>query len=340
MKRKTPYILLMAAYAALAPVMSGCTDQKLDNVSVTFSYDLPYPGEPPTRSILTAPDIENLLTCISIFVYEGDALVCSSYYEGDFSEMTFDLKTGRTYDVYALANMGDMADAMPSDISSMPVESVSWTIPSYSSVNENGIPMSGYILDFTAAEDEAEIQFRRLFAKVCTNISCDYEGASVSSVKVMNLNSTLRPFGISAAVSRSSIMSEVESASGDGTYILFVPENMQGQVGSATESHQKNPDLDPDINARKDVLTYLETVVTMDIKSGYEGTVTYRSYLGCDDTKNFDIKGNCIYNWNILYMEKNLQHNDWKIHTDDMSSGTEGDFRINAEWDDDKNIEL
>lgn len=338
MKRKAPYILLMAAYAALASATSGCTDHNMENVAVTFSYDLTYPGGPSTKSVLTAPDIENLLTCISIFVYEGDALVCSSYHEGDFSDMTFDLKTGRTYDVYALANMGDMADAMPSDISSMPVENVSWTIPSYSSVNENGIPMSGHIHDFTAGEDEAEIQFRRLFAKVYTSISCDYEGASVSSVKVMNLNGTLRPFGTSAAVSSSSIMSE--SASGDGTYIFFVPENMQGQIGSATESHQKNPDLDPDINALKEVLTYLETVVTMDIGSGYKGTVTYRSYLGCDGTRNFDIKGNCIYDWKISYLEKNLQHNDWKIHTDDMTSGADGDFRINPEWDDEENIEL
>lgn len=290
-----------------------------DRTRLTFGYSLESLA-PASRSILTAPDIEDKVSTISLFIYRKDRLIASGHHEGDFSGMDFTLEKGSGYDIYALANMGDMRGRMPADKSVQPVETMIWNIPSYSFVDENGIPMAGSLEGFVAGTDEPEVPLRRLFAKVCADIDLDYPGADVKSVRIMNLNSCLRPFGESVAEGPSSIMNEAEYDSGSSTYVFYVPENMQGQIGSAVESREKNPDLDQDIRARKDVLTYMEADVVMNGESDrYTGSVTYRSYLGENATKNFDIKGNCLYSWNLTYLEDNLQYDDWKIDTGSLS---------------------
>lgn len=308
--------------ALMMAMLSGCINEETivpeQGSNVTFSYKTDeYIAA--SKSILTSEDIEEKMTSVSVFVYYKDRLIQTCHDESADNGVSLELEDGREYDIYALANMGGMTGIMPEDKSSDPIEDVSWTIPSYSKIDADGLPMAGKAEGFKAGTDTPVISFKRLFAKVCADISFSYEGAAVSGIKVMNLNGTLKPFSSSAATSASSIMTDVEYDSGSGGYIFYVPENMQGQIGSATSSHGKNPDLDTGINARKEVLTYMEVDVTLDGSDEYIGTVTYRSYLGNDNNRNFDIKGNCCYNWSVKYHKDNLQFNDWKIVTDAMS---------------------
>lgn len=299
-----------------------------DTAILSFDYRLESLA-PASRSVLDAPDIEEMVSSISLFIYRNGRLVTSGYYEDDYSGMDFTLEKGCVYDVYALANMGDMTGKMPSDMTLEHVEDLIWEIPSYPYVNENGLPMSGHIEGFHAGTDEAVIPLKRLFAKVRADISTEYSGAEVKTVRILNLNGKLRPFGVSAAEDASSIMSEAEFDSGSGTYVFYVPENMQGQIGTATDSRSKNPDLDPDISAKKDVLTYMEVEIGMDEDiSDYKGSVTYRSYLGENDTKNFDLKGNCIYSWTLTYLEDNLQYDDWKVDTGSLTENVTKTYKF------------
>ena len=321
-------------------LLCGCSEADPECFrSITFGYSIEDFGAS-SRSTLTSDGIEERIESVSLFIYHNDRLIFSDYKTGDFNGIKAELETGWEYDIYALINMGDMRGAMPADMSSEPLIDLIWNVPSYRHIDEEGLPMAGRLEGFKAGKESPTIMLKRLFAKVCLDISFEYEGAKVREVRIMNLNGALKPFGTSSASARSSIMADTGSDGGSGTYVFYVPENMQGQIGTASDAHEKNPDLDPAINAKKDVLTYMEVDVDMNGQSGYKGRVTYRSYLGNSSTGNFDIRGNCIYNWRVRYLEDNLQYNDWKIDTGDMSSDMTLPFMIIPGWSDQSGIEL
>lgn len=330
----------LATGLLMTALLCGCSETGSDSFrSITFGYRLES-FSTSSRSALTSEGIEDKIESVSLFIYHNDRLIFSDYRQGDFSEVKAELETGWEYDIYALINMGDMRGAMPADLSSEPAGELIWNIPSYRHINEEGLPMAGRLEGFKAGEDSPTISLKRLFAKVCVDISFAYEGAAVKEVRILNLNGALRPFGTSCASTRSSIMADIESDEGSGTYVFYIPENMQGQIGTASDAHKKNPDLDPDISAKKDLLTYMEVDVEMDGQGGYQGCVTYRSYLGNSSTRNFDIRGNCLYNWRVTYLEDNLQYDDWKVDTGDMSSDMTMPFVLIPGWDDQSGIEL
>lgn len=323
-----------------AVLLYGCGEAGPESLmNIAFGYSIEDYGIS-SRSTLESDGIEDRIESVSLFIYHNDRLIFSDYMKGDFSGIEAGLETGWEYDIYALVNMGDMRDAMPADRSSEPISDMVWNVPSYRQIDEEGLPMAGKLEGFKAGKDNPTIILKRLFAKICTEISFAYEGARVKEVRVLNLNGELKPFGTSCASASSSIMADIESDTGSGTYIFYVPENMQGEIGTASDAHEKNPDLDPAISAKKNVLTYMEVEVEMDGQGGYQGCVTYRSYLGNSTTRNFDIRGNCQYNWKLTYLEDNLQHDDWKIDTGDMSSDLPLPFLVVPGWSDQSGIEL
>lgn len=339
MKRTNIYILSMMVPLLLSSCSGKSVPSDPSTEEMRFRVGL-MPFGDGTRSEYASAEIEDRITSVSLFIYQDDRLICSDHYETDFSEMTVELTKGGTYDVYALVNMGDMTGKMPDDKAANPIENVEWNVPSFLYVKGNGLPMSGKAEGFIAGDGNQEIPLKRLFAKVSMMIGFGYEGASVTSVDVRNINGSLAPFGVSAAKASSSLLTEVTYDSETGTYVFYVPENMQGLIGTAEEPHEKNPDIDPDIASKKELLTFVEIIAALDGTGGYRGSVTYRSYLGNDDTGNFDIKGNCRYRWNMKCLEGGLSYNDWKTDTGSISSEFEQSVAADPYWDSEKDTEL
>ena len=308
---------------ALLLGLGACTEISVPDggvtVAVPFTASAPAPWTVPTRSVLSDPDIETKATCVTLAAYAGGALDASGYYTSPHS-MTLSLVPGRSYRVYALVNMGDMRSALPSSESGL--DNLAYTIPSYTgvstSVNARGIPMSGSIEYTLGSNGSTVIPVRRLLAKVTAHLSCDWEGAEITDVRVKGLNRHLLPFGDSAAQDASDMLPEVEYSDGGGvsagTYVFYVPENRQGTVAGITDSSDKSHERNAVVSAMRERLTYLETSVST--SGDYTGTVTYRSYLGRNATSDFDIEGNVSYSWTILFRGDNLQESTWKRETD------------------------
>lgn len=307
--------------------LCGCALSKDDPdlpplVGCDFGYSLDGMESVSTRTVLTGSDIEDRITCITLAAYGAEGVLSSSrHFEDDeVQSMSLDLVKGEVYDIFALVNMGDMTDELPSFVKD--VSSIGYDVPSYSEVDSRGLPMSGSLSGFIPGDrPSAVVPLRRLFAKVTAELALAYDDASITDVYIRNLNGTLSVFGESAASSSADILSDVEysSASGSyGSYVFYVPENRQGVIGSASDSHGKNPDLDQAIAAVSDRLTYMEVGVALDGRD-YAGEVTYRSYLGSDAVKDFDVVGNKRYVWRVTYLEDNLQYDDWKVETGDMN---------------------
>ena len=147
-----------------------------------------------TRSLLTSPDIETRKTDITLAAYTDGTLAAAGHYATNLEAMTLDLEPDRNYTLYALVNMGDLTSALP--LIEDELNELTYRIPSYTNGQESllsrGLPMAGFL---AWPGYGTVIPVRRLLAKVTAHLSCDWDGAAISDVRVCNLNRLLRPFG-------------------------------------------------------------------------------------------------------------------------------------------------
>lgn len=275
-----------------------------------------------TRSVLP-PSIEDKVNGVRFVVYDGkeSKIIMDEYVEGT-TLADVELVRGESYIVYAFANMGRDSFRVPDSDTGM--QGVYYRIPSYADVAGKGMPMSGRYGFSYEDQSTVTVPLKRKMAKVTVNITLDYGDGVTGSVGSVTLR---QPNGIVAvgpdllcgAGSADDILSDTDyDVSGaNGSYVLYAPENASlVPVGETpiTSSRFKNPDLDENIRACKDILTYIETEVTL---SGlYSGKVTYRSYLGDNATSDFMVLGNHKYVWNLTFRENGLQYSDWKVEQD------------------------
>ena len=326
MKGRTTLIAILAAASLLASCTADPVAGPDGRWEALFTvYDIA-PVTVETRSLLTASDIETRQTAVTLAAYSGGVLSAMGHYTSSLSAMPLTLERSRDYTVYALVNMGDMRSSLPS--AEEDLDGIVYTIPSYtegsSSVSVRGIPMAGSLAYSPRAGGSTAVPVERLLAKVTANLDCRWDGGTISSVRIRNMNGVLRPFGASSAASASDILPEQESSEGtgssSGTFVFYVPENLQGTISGISSSEGKSPDRNGTVRSRLERLTYIET--TVEASGDRTGTVVYSSLLGQNATTGFDIRRNCRYVWTIRFLEDGLQEDNWKIDTGDLSTYT------------------
>jgi hypothetical protein len=325
MKKKSLLTFALAACAALC--LSSCAGRVEpafpEGGAVRFSLlDEGYNG-PETRTLLTAPDIETKRSSVTLAAYRAGTLYASGYFTSGLSAMPLALIAGETYDVYAFVNMGDLTGRLPSSASGL--SGVTYDIPSWQSVNSSGIPMTGVLESFTvsASSPQGTVPVKRRFAKVTATLTCTWPGARITGAVVGNMNGRIPLAGAAAMSGSGDALSWEDADTGNGssaTMLFYVPENLQGTISGISASYFKNHEKTSAVNAVRGRLTYLEVSVSGSTgpSAMYGGAVTYRSYLGANETTNFDIAGNTAYVWNITYGEDGLAEDTWKVDTDDL----------------------
>ena len=308
-------------------LLASCSRERPETVFRTLDTAF---CEVPTRSLLTAPDIETKKTSVTLAAYAGGALANCQHYTTALDAMALELDPGQTYTLCALVNMGDMTASLPRLESDL--ESLTYRIPSYTEGSESlaarGLPMAGK-LDYPG--HGTVIPVERLLAKVTAHLSCEWEDAAIRSVRVRNLNRVLRPFG-EAVMDEDWDQQEFDDGTGtaSGTFVFYVPENRQGTIGGIQTSREKSPDANDEVRARSDRLTYLET--TVEGTGTILGAIVYRSYLGRNAVTDFDILRNARYDWTLRFLPDGLQYDDWK-HDNDLIDSQTG-LHISDGWDD------
>ena len=339
MKLKNFTRALQIAFAAL--VCISCiretgTEEKNERISLSFSYSPQYSIN--TKSILTASGLEYKLSSVLVAAYLCESgkldkcFVCS----GSSSDKLSLLKDTR-YDLYFLANLEGLSSIqIPED--EKDIKSLQYRIPSYSSINTNGIPSCARIESRSFSADmEIPVDLVRLLCKV--NIHISHKGITgkaqndsklFRNVKlyIRNANGLLSPFadGGSRAVSSSDILGvsdyDPDMAGSSEDFVFYVPENIQGQLlphnldpkkKSAQEllSAGKNPEL----------ATYVEfTGKLMPSGGGIGGSLLYRMYLGKDNVSDFSLERNKVYNLGLDLVTDDLLNPYWKVnHGEDWS---------------------
>ena len=310
-------------------------EYELDSNRVSVSFNIVIQDAEPaeTKSLLPVPDIETKLTSLTVGAYQNGNIVDRRYFTGTFTNLELTVDGDKEFNVYVLANMGDMRPMLP--VKENELSSLTYGISSYtgsnSSLSERGLPMCGMAEYEIGVSELGAITLKRLMAKVIANMSCDWAGAKIQSAKVYNMNKILRPFGFSSATGSDDMLPfyevEVSGVPSSSLFAVFyVPENMQDLSGAGiTNSNDKAADRNAIVAANADRLTYLETEVVSTGK--YEGTVRYRSYLGANAISDFSIIGNKRYSWTIHYYSTKIDDftSDWKH---DLNELTVADYSL------------
>ncbi|MCI1786317.1 MAG: DUF4906 domain-containing protein [Bacteroidales bacterium] len=271
---------------------------------------------------------ENKISGIMLAAYGSDGKLDADGYFTDVSNIGLSLSGNDNHDIYALANTGKTDPP----ISEALMKEYLYKIDSCTEIYEKGIPMYGMVEGLNPEKQtRAAIEMTRLFAKV--NVSVDWKGLvpkgytegtpvlSEINMKVVQCNSRLYPF--SGNCSKASMESDIingqeRKANDNGECIFFVPENSQGCLMSGnTDPWIKTPEgLSKFGNKGKSSLcTYIEIACRhSDSIFGAGGTLLYRFYIGKDNTEDFSVEKNCIYNVTLSLTRKGVNiTGNWKV---------------------------
>ena len=300
-------LLLLAVWMAAA----GCRRESPVSGHVLFSVQpAAYPVQ--TKSVVNEA-AETKITSVMLAVYRDGRLEISRRFgAGDGCSMLLSGSGERT--AYAFVNMSSLQESdLPLLEDDLP--SVTWRIGSYAQMDTDGLPMAGSA-DNVPTEGTCPISVSRLVSRFEFRLLEGYRSFFSASPRVKeheddpswllqnicytlrNINGTLRPFGKSVAGARDLLEDREFALTTDGTAVLYVPENLQGNL------------LDNDIPAKKDLpsllreygedyqvsASYVEVSLDQDpTRYGVGGSLSYRFFLGEDNVRNFSVGRNRRY---------------------------------------------
>ena len=227
------------------------------------------------------------------------------------------------YNIYVTANM-DGFEA-PSDERDM--ESACYEMDSYSDLSK-GLPMcwKGSATMKAGEVTTVSAQLSRLVSKVEFKVEMGVlEGLDITSVRVRQGAGHIRPF----MTGGSRMLSAEEAMDGDhaseedirrlmsGESICFyVTENCQGKLLEGNEDPWLK--VPYEIGDASKLCTYIEMEGKWNEDAFYEGTVTYRFFLGEDAVTDFNVKRNTIHNLTLYLEEDSFDKISWKIDASQM----------------------
>ena len=322
----SPMITAVGTVLWVSACLTSCTaafqePDPRDRVYVRF--ELSVPGETGSKSSLSVD--ETRVDNINLYAYSAGRLH-DAFYSDDLSAgIGMELSGNADYNIYALVNTGRTdAPDMEEDLSSLV-----YRPGSQGSLGENGLPMSAMAQVSPASVVEpVSLNLVRLVSKVKFVMDRgELGGLEVRSVRLMQSPCDVRPF------SKESMASEVS----DGDYatdediaginagqpvFFYMLENCQGVLlPDNNDQWQKVPDNIPD---RAGLCTYIEVMAEFDGSTGLSGPVTYRFFLGQDNTSDFNVFRNTESTVTLSLTEDGLDRVSWRV---DNSGLTMGDLK-------------
>lgn len=274
---------------------NGCSGCLLETVE--FTVDSPGQSKSSYRCS------EDLITSFNLLVYSGDRLVSSKHIEGDPRGKAIDIRLAEgLYECYAVANINSFD---PDEYTSKESLLGLMIKTDGSGFDSHGFPMT-YDGTISVPEDrKVSISMRRVVS--LWEFSVDMSaipGLVVSSVRMMNTAGAVCAFGNGGSEDHinGDFASDfdIQTLNLGGQVLFYVPENLQGNLleGNKDPYEKNHETLCGRVgNAIADRCTYLELTASFDPSANngtplFTGDITYRFYLGADDTGNFDVVRN------------------------------------------------
>ena len=294
----------------------NCDDLAAESVRVSFDFksaDL-------TRSSIF-PD-EDKVNDFNVFVYCRGILVCNEFSQ-NLAPVSFDMDAGKSYNVYALGNVGYVEPFLyEDDLRNKYVYSISEVADM-----ERALPMAGSLADVMVQRSgqRFSIRMERLVSKVRLSVDKSALGdLSINSARLCQSALRAIPFGESpSAVSSAEDVSDGDYCTpGDmavlnsgGEVCFYALENCQGVLLSENvDPWEKVPFY---LDDKAALCTYLELECAFAGSGLYEGGVTYRIYLGQDNCTDFSVIRNSVLDVSLSLTVDGLKRGlSWKVSAD------------------------
>lgn len=279
------------------------------------------PDEPETRSDRVSEADASDARDIHLAVYTGGKRVA----DGPMP-LNLRLLANRRYNFYAWTDRALPRDAVPEneeELSGWEAVYPGWDTAGDAAqalpqlLADYGMPMAGVRTGCKpgdiAVDGLITVPLQRLFAKVRLRILYDASmqfllpERVVEQVSIHNWAWACHPFdsGFDPAKVHSGSIDIATSAEGDGSYTLYLPENLQGSL----------PEGDPDR------CSYISVDLRLSDGLGYGGgvgDVCYRFYPGADGADGYDIHRNRQYDVTLsLSYNGRFIEGEWKVSGDD-----------------------
>lgn len=280
------------------------------------------------KSSFSMEDMERL-TDLNIFVYRDGLLLeeCCKYYD-QVAEAMLSFPVGTdVFNIYMLGNVGRVS--APSYESRL--QDVRHVVEDYAGFREHGVPVAGIFKDYRRG-DPAEFPLKRLVGQFnvrMTDSAADAEYV-IKDVRVMNCAMDVYPFSAdSKAVMFTGGLQYADQASGDmltdddvdalnsgGSVPLYFLENLQGELlPGNTDPKKKIPSLLP-VGAA-DRCTYVEVTADVTTPAARYTDCRYRFYPGRNETTDFSIVRNTLYEVVLDFTQNMVSEQEWRIEADE-----------------------
>ena len=313
-------VLLSAAGLCIA-VPQGCTDLGTETSSRSHEGISGNAGE--KVRVIFKPYIEypetkaadNSVRNIIVAVYGGGTLVESLDLDSG-AEASVELESGKDYSYYAAANIASVEFPLSEEDALGMRATVSPEEPS------GGFPMAASG-SFTVSGDEntVTVMLQRLYSKIRFKVDLgEVPDLEITSVRIMQAANSVALFSESKAVLTTGgdeASYEELSAVNSGSEIeLYLPENCQGVLlPDNTDSSGKIPD---NIPGKSGVCSYMEVEGEFSGEMEFIGNVTYRFYLGNDETSDFNVVRNTDNTVTMTLLRESISSPTWQVDAGDV----------------------
>lgn len=286
-----------------------------------------------TKSSLSV--YETSVSNADILVFDASSgRLDQAVYSADGTTMSVTLVKGHPYNIYVLANIGDVTSAVKASYVTESAFAAGYrhSFTSFASIAANGFPMASRgSVPFTGGSSASlSVPVDRMVAKY--NVRVDRSALSgstltVKSVRVRQNALSFVPFGSagdrcspSVCDGDSATASDVSTLNAGGTVSFYVLENRQGVLlPSNGDPWAKVPG---NISSRKDCCTYLEMTCAYSSDTKRCDNATYRMYLGADASTDFNVTRNSVYTLTLRLTDAGTGASSWKIDPGDVITYT------------------
>ena len=304
-------------------LLLSCSKQQLERqrpvgehtVKVGFEA---FSVDPDVKSVVSASD--NYIKSVIVCIYDRRGMLVGEVTFSGGSVGYVSLITGKSYNVYAVANVPDFsAPERESDILSM-----RHGMKSISDLDKYGFPMvSNVRISITDSGLKVRLNMTRLVSRISfSKESSSLPGFKVTSVRLMNAPLDVSYFKRSSAATVTAdgdcaTEEDLKVLNSGGAVDFYMLENCQGVLlPNNTDPGKKVPDNLPP--SKSSLCTYVEVTATLDGASGMTGPLTYRFYLGQDLVSDFNVFRNHHNKVTLVVTSGGLEEVSWRIDSDEL----------------------
>jgi len=354
---KKRMLVLLTAFTAMSLSVSSCsaaltedlmqdgymsTEKSRLRIRISENYG--------TRSSISPDESRIIDLCVMAYRVK-DGRLAAVQMGKSAEDIDMELVSGE-YNIYVTANMG----VLNAPVEEAATAAITYTVRSFSLMNTS-LPMcwKGKAELKPGEENIINAELSRLVSKIGFRIEPGVlKGLDIKSVRLCQGAGRIRPFmegGSRISYATEAMDGDYATAadlrklmSGDIIY-FYATENCQGTLlPDNTDPWAKIPD---NIGKVAGLCTYVELKAEWNSTADYEGSITYRFFLGEDSVSDFNLRRNSMHLLALYLEEDSMDRISWKIDASQttpvrwtMSSSLAGNYHDREDFYVTENIGL